>query len=50
MRKKVEVNKNDLEKILDYLRSDEERNYYATEKPCRKDHIYQVIKRLDKTL
>lgn len=50
MSKTVEVNRTDLEKLLDYLRDDEERHYLESEKDSRKGHIYEVIKRLDKQL
>jgi hypothetical protein len=48
MVKIVEVNKKDLEKLLDYVRDAESEDFENTEIGCRAGHIYKVIIKLDK--
>ena len=46
--KTVEVNRKDLEKLLDYVRDAELEDFENTEVGCRTRHIYKVIRKLDK--
>ena len=50
MKNKISINRRDLEKILDYLRPQEEMDFENTKKWLRRGHIYNVIKRLDEIL